>query len=98
MGDFKTVDVIEVHVKVGDTVAIDDSLITLETDKATMDVPSPYAGIIVEMCSAVGDKISEGDKIAVLESESVTATPITAPRFRETAPILSMYFRVITKL
>ena len=67
IGGFDAVPVIELLVKPGDTVAAEDSLITLESDKATMDVPSPVAGVVRELRVAVGDKVSEGTLIAVLE-------------------------------
>lgn len=67
IGDYKAVSVIEVMVKVGDTIAAEDTLLTLETDKAAMDVPSPYAGVIRELQVKVGDKISEGSLIMLLE-------------------------------
>ncbi|MDH3646224.1 MAG: dihydrolipoyl dehydrogenase [Gammaproteobacteria bacterium] len=67
IGDFTNVDVIEVHVRAGDTVAVEDPLITLETDKAAMDVPAPQAGVVGEMGLAVGDKVSEGSLICLLE-------------------------------
>lgn len=83
IGDFKGVEIIEVMVKVGDTVQAEDSLITLETDKATMDVPSPFAGIVKELKIKVGDKVSEGDLIVLIEaSEGGAATapePVAAP-------------------
>jgi len=67
LGDFADVPVIEVHVAAGDEVAVDQPLITLESDKATMDVPSPFAGTVREMKVALGDKVSEGSPILVLE-------------------------------
>jgi len=67
IGDFDQVPVIEILVSVGDTVEAEQSLITLESDKATMDVPSPGAGKLVELKVAEGDKVSEGDVIGVLE-------------------------------
>ncbi len=67
IGDFEAVEVIDVLVKAGDTVAKDDSLITLESDKAAMDVPSPVAGTITEVKIKEGDKVSEGDVIALAE-------------------------------
>jgi len=73
IGDFSDVDVIEVQVKVGDTVAAEDSLITLETEKAAMDVPSPLAGQIAEILVAEGDKVSEGTVIVKLSAETVAA-------------------------
>ena len=60
IGDFKDVPVIEVHVKPGDTVKAEDPLVTLESDKATMDVPSPAAGEVAEVKVKVGDKVAEG--------------------------------------
>jgi dihydrolipoamide dehydrogenase len=68
LGDFEQVEVIEVLVAVGDSVAIDDPLVTLETDKASMDVPATRSGKVVSLNLAVGDKVSAGDTIAVLEA------------------------------
>jgi len=70
IGDFKDVPVIEVHVKPGDTVKAEDSLITLESDKATMDVPAPLSGKVQEMTIKVGDKVSEGTLIMTLVTDS----------------------------
>ncbi|MCB1746797.1 MAG: dihydrolipoamide acetyltransferase, partial [Gammaproteobacteria bacterium] len=66
IGDFDQVDVIDVLVAAGDTVAPEDPLITLESDKATMDVPAPAGGIVERIACAVGDKVGEGDLILVL--------------------------------
>ena len=66
LGDFDEVDVIEVHVAEGDEVAAEDPLLTLETDKASMDVPSPAAGRVAEIAISVGDKVSSGDEILTL--------------------------------
>jgi len=74
IGDFKNIPVIEVLVKPGDTVAKEDSLVTLESDKATMEVPSPVAGIIKELKVKPGDKLSEGSLILTLEG-TAAATP-----------------------
>ncbi|MEM7501312.1 MAG: dihydrolipoyllysine-residue acetyltransferase [Pseudomonadota bacterium] len=68
IGDFSDVDVIEVHVSVGDVVAVDDPLVTLETDKAAMDVPSTHAGTITAVAVSVGDTVSEGSAIATLDA------------------------------
>jgi dihydrolipoamide dehydrogenase len=73
IGDFKDIPVIEVFVKPGDTVAAEDSLVTLESDKATMDVPSPAEGIVKEVHVKLGDKVSEGTRIVVLEAAAATA-------------------------
>jgi pyruvate dehydrogenase E2 component (dihydrolipoamide acetyltransferase) len=69
LGDFKDVDVIEVHVEAGDEVAADASLITLETDKAAMDVPAPFAGTITDVKVAIGAKVSKGDLIALVQPQ-----------------------------
>jgi dihydrolipoamide dehydrogenase len=66
IGDFEDVEIIEVHVRPGDSVAAEDPLITLESDKAAMEVPSPAAGVIEEVLVSVGDKVSEGSQIASL--------------------------------
>jgi len=68
LGDFEEVEVIEVHVKPGDTVAIDDPLVTLETDKAAMDVPAVVAGAIVSVVMKVGEKVSAGASIAIIDA------------------------------
>ncbi|MGB9164910.1 MAG: biotin/lipoyl-containing protein, partial [Rhodomicrobium sp.] len=60
IGDFKNVPVIEILVKPGDEVAVETALLTLESDKATMDIPSPSAGKVAELKVTVGDKVSEG--------------------------------------
>jgi pyruvate dehydrogenase E2 component (dihydrolipoamide acetyltransferase) len=80
IGGHNNVDVIELFVELGQTVAIDDSLITLETDKATMEVPASAAGVIRELLVKVGDKISEGDVIARVEAVAASAAaPAPAP-------------------
>ena len=79
IGDFSDVPVIEIHVAAGDTVAAEDPLVTLESDKATLDVPSPVAGTVTELRIAVGDTVSEGTVIAVLDAEGGGAAPAAAP-------------------
>ncbi|MGH8494535.1 MAG: dihydrolipoyllysine-residue acetyltransferase [Gammaproteobacteria bacterium] len=74
IGDFSDVEVIEVHIKAGDTVAAEDALITLETEKAAMDVPSPAAGKVVSVLVKTGDKVSEGSDICLLEGEAESET------------------------
>ena len=69
IGNFDSVDVIEVHIKPGDTIAVDDSLITLESDKASMDIPSTHAGTVKEVKIKVGDKVAKGSLILTLEAE-----------------------------
>ena len=68
IGDFKDVPVIELLVKPGDTVGKEESLITLESDKATMEVPSTHAGTVKQLTVKVGDKVSKGSVIALIES------------------------------
>ena len=70
IGDFDAVDIIEVLVKIGDTVNENDSIITLETDKATMEIPAPFSGKVSSLSVRVGDKVAKGDLILILESES----------------------------
>src|SRR5438105_9578789 len=70
IGDFKNVEVIEVLVKPGDAVAKEQSLITLESDKATMEIPSPGSGVVKELKVKLGDKVSQGSVILLLEGEA----------------------------
>ena len=79
IGDFKNVEVIEVLVKPGDAVGKEQSLITLESDKATMEIPSPGAGVVKELRLKVGDKVSEGTPILLLESTSEPRNEAPAP-------------------
>jgi len=79
IGDFTDVEIIEVMVASGDTVAVDDSLIMLETDKAVMDVPTPYEGTVKELLVGVGDRVSEGSPIVVLEAPEAVMKEPAAP-------------------
>jgi pyruvate dehydrogenase E2 component (dihydrolipoamide acetyltransferase) len=79
IGDFKDIPVIEVFVKAGDTVKAEDSLISLESDKATMDVPAPAAGVVKELKLKLGDKVSEGTSILTLETAAAGDTKAAAP-------------------
>jgi pyruvate dehydrogenase E2 component (dihydrolipoamide acetyltransferase) len=79
IGDFKDVPVIEVLVKPGDAVKAEDSLVTLESDKATMDVPSPSAGTVKDLKVKPGDKVSEGSVILTLDSGAPAAAPKSPP-------------------
>lgn len=83
IGDFADVEVIEVLVSPGDEVAAEDSLITVESDKAAMEIPAPAAGVITEMKINVGDKVSQGTLIAMFEP---SATGAAAPAEKETKP------------
>src|SRR5437868_1315641 len=69
IGDFKEVEVIEVLVKPGETVSKEQSLITLESDKATMEIPSPAAGVVKELKVKTGDKVSQGSPILLLDAQ-----------------------------
>ncbi|MDZ7621274.1 MAG: dihydrolipoyl dehydrogenase [Candidatus Competibacteraceae bacterium] len=79
IGDFKGVEVIEVLVKPGDAIAPEDPLIALESDKASMEVPAPAAGLVKEVKIKVGDKVSEGDVILLLEAAATAPSPQPAP-------------------
>jgi dihydrolipoamide dehydrogenase len=78
IGNFDSVDIIEVHIKAGDTVSVDDSLITVESDKASMDIPSSHAGIVKEVKINVGDKVAKGSLLLLLESNNVNNAQTTA--------------------
>ncbi|WP_299569229.1 dihydrolipoyllysine-residue acetyltransferase [uncultured Shewanella sp.] len=89
IGDASDVDVIEVLVAVGDVLEVDTGLITLETDKATMEVPAPFAGKLVSLTVNVGDKVSQGSIIATVETTStapVASAPVAAPAPVASAP------------
>src|SRR5213075_638753 len=88
IGDFKDVPVIEVMVKVGDQVKPEDALVTLESDKATMDVPAPAAGTVKEVKVKVGDKVSEGTPILLLDAAASAraAPPAAAPKTSVSPP------------
>ena len=74
IGDFDSVEIIEVLVKVGDQINKDDPIVTLESDKSSVEVPSPISGKIIELNIKVGDKVSKGSLLAKLESKSSSAT------------------------
>ena len=91
IGNFDSVDVIDILVAPGDTVAIDDSLVTVESDKASMDIPAPFAGVVKEVKLKVGDQIAEGSLILTLEvsegtSKPATTKPVEAPPTPVAAP------------
>ena len=75
LGDFADVDIIEIHIAAGDSVEVEDPLVTLETDKAAMDVPAIVAGTITEVLVNVGDKVSEGSSVAIIEADAVVGGP-----------------------
>ncbi|CAH1904026.1 Dihydrolipoamide dehydrogenase of pyruvate dehydrogenase complex [Candidatus Nitrotoga sp. HW29] len=78
IGDFKDVTIIEVLVQIGEVVVAEQSLITLETDKATVDVPSPATGVVTEFKIQIGDKVSQGDPILTLATETTAEEPISS--------------------
>ncbi|TJZ65159.1 biotin/lipoyl-containing protein, partial [Chitiniphilus eburneus] len=86
IGGHDNVDVIEVLVQVGDTIAKEQSLITLETDKATMEVPATAAGVVESIAIKVGDKVSEGALILVVQGSAAVAAPAPAPTVAAPAP------------
>jgi dihydrolipoamide dehydrogenase len=79
IGDFDDVPVIEILVAVGDAVAAEDPLVTLESDKATMDVPAPFAGTVTELRVAVGDRVSKGSVLLTIETEGADQAETPAP-------------------
>ena len=79
IGDFKEVEVIELLVKPGDTVKAEQSLITVESDKASMEIPSSHAGVVKELKVKIGDKVAEGSLILMLEADAAGAAATTAP-------------------
>jgi len=86
IGDFKEVEVIEVLVKPGDTIAAEQSLITVESDKATMEIPAPGAGVVKELRIKVGDKVSQGSPILLLEESGAAAPASKTPPAPAAAP------------
>ena len=85
IGDFKDVEVIELLVKPGDTIKAEQSLITVESDKASMEIPSSHAGVVKELKVKLGDKVSEGSLLLMLEARRRRAAP-RRPRRRRRPP------------
>ena len=90
IGDFDSVDVIEILVKISDFVKENDSIITLETDKATMEIPAPFPGQVTNIAIKVGDKISHGDLILTVESDSELAESESEPSVKSKEPEVSL--------
>ena len=86
IGDFDSADVIEILVKIGDLVKENDSIITLETDKATMEIPAPFSGKVTNLAIKVGDKVSHGDLILTVESDSEPAEIESEPSVKPKEP------------
>src|SRR5881398_721304 len=92
IGDFKEVEVIELLVKPGDTIKVDQSLVTVESDKASMEIPSSMGGVVKELKIKIGDKVREGSVLLTVESEGANApaavakAPAPAPQAAAPAP------------
>ena len=84
IGDFAEVPVIELFVKVGDRIKVDDAIVTLESDKATMDVPSPVEGVVKEVLVQLGAKVAEGALLIKVETGAAAAAPVSAPAAQST--------------
>jgi pyruvate dehydrogenase E2 component (dihydrolipoamide acetyltransferase) len=87
IGDFKEVEVIELLVKPGDMIRAEQSLITVESDKASMEIPSSQAGKVVAISVKIGDKVAEGSVVLTIEAQATSATPATAPSTAPAAPV-----------
>jgi len=97
IGDFDSVDVIEILVKIGDLVKENDSIITLETDKATVEIPAPFSGKVTNLAIKVGDKVSHGDLILTVESDSEPTEIESEPSLKSKEPEVSPEDSTITK-
>ena len=101
IGDFENVEIIEIHVKPGDTVAAEDPIVTLESDKATMDIPAPAAGTIAEVSIAVGDKVSQGSKLGSIDAGSggaESAPAATSEAAPESKPVAASASDIATEV
>jgi len=78
IGDFEGVEVIEIMVSPGDTVSVEDPLVSLESDKAAMEIPSPDAGTVKEIKVSIGDKVSQGNLLVTMEVSETEAAPAAA--------------------
>jgi pyruvate/2-oxoglutarate dehydrogenase complex dihydrolipoamide acyltransferase (E2) component len=79
IGDFKDVAIIETLVKAGDTIRVEQSLITVESDKASMEIPSSHAGVVKELKVKLGDTVNIGDLVLLLETADVANVPVPVP-------------------
>jgi dihydrolipoamide dehydrogenase len=87
IGDFKDIPIIEVHVQPGSQINVDDPLITLESDKATMEVPASQAGTVKEVRVKPGDRVSMGDLVVVMEGAGAPALPAKERITEAAAPV-----------
>ena len=85
IGDFESVEIIEILVKPGDTINKNDPIVTLESDKSSVEVPSPFAGKISSLEVKIGDKVSKGNVLAVIESEETKASKEPTKKRRNTS-------------
>jgi pyruvate dehydrogenase E2 component (dihydrolipoamide acetyltransferase) len=83
IGDFKGVEVIEIMVSAGDTISIEDPLVSLESDKAAIEIPSPQAGTVKEVKVSIGDKVSQGDILVTMEVSATQAAPVAEAKAEE---------------
>lgn len=98
IGTSEAVEIVELAASLGDELKVEDALITLETDKASMDVPSPFAGKLVELVVKVGDKVSEGDLIGVIEvAGAVTAPAASKPEIVSSLPAATKLAAAVSK-
>src|SRR5438445_9387738 len=86
IGDFKEVEIIELLVKPGDTIKVDQSLITVESDKASMEIPSSHAGVVKEVQVKIGDKVAEGSLLLIVEADVAAAAPAAPAPVAAAAP------------
>jgi pyruvate dehydrogenase E2 component (dihydrolipoamide acetyltransferase) len=86
IGNFKDVEVIEIMVKAGDTLAADDSIMTVESDKAAMDIPAPFAGTVTELKIQVGDKVAAGSLVLLMDTSDAVAPTAAAPVVKSFTP------------
>ena len=89
IGDFDEVTVIEILVKPGDTIAPEQSLITVESDKASMEIPSSHGGVVQELKVQLGDKVKQGSLVLVLEGEGAASAAPTTPSAAPITPVIA---------
>ena len=90
VGDFDDIEVIEVLISTGDTVSVDDSILTLESDKATMEIPCPFSGVIKSVTVSVGERISEGHEIATIEVTESSSVEVETPTEAEPETVVEV--------
>ena len=88
IGDFDEVTVIELLVKPGDTITVDQSLLTVESDKASMEIPSSHAGVVASLAVKLGDKVKQGSVVLQLTTDAAASSAAAAPK-ADSAPVLA---------